>query len=164
MFLLIQFAHRGFLLGDSKSVNWGFDTDNDRLVMLDLGGVEYKPRFKNRQIRGYMEHAVFSFERSPNTMKHWAMAWFDEKTEAAGDRLPSLDAASEIANGLPMQAEWQSSPAKIAASMDALDEDFANYDNLPSVAQACTVLVDHILAGIHGLRFSLRICLCSLIC
>ena len=86
---------------------------------------------------------------------------FDERTEAAGDRLPSLDAASEIANGLPMQAAWQSSPAKIAASMDALDEDFANYDDLPSVAQACTVLVDHILAGIHGLRFSLRICLCS---
>ena len=135
LFLMIQAAHEGVILGDSKAANWACDLQGitestfKRLVMIDLGGVYFKKleTLGRGEFRAVVERLLVSFPGAPAALVAAGEKWFRHAAADAPGRVPRLDVALEIQSGLvysPLLLQPSPGPAIAAAlqvSVDAVE-------------------------------------------
>ena len=108
LFLMIQAAHEGVILGDSKAANWACDlqgiteSTTKRLVMIDLGGVYFKKleTLGRGEFRAVVERLLVSFPGAPAALVAAGEKWFRHAAADAPGHVPSEEDALQIQYGL----------------------------------------------------------------
>ena len=135
LFLMIQAAHEGVILGDSKAANWACDLQGitesaiKRLVMIDLGGVYFKKleTLGRGEFRAVVERLLVSFPGAPAALVAAGEKGFRHAAADAPGHVPSAEVALQIQFGLvysPFLLQPSPGPAIAAAlqvSVDAVE-------------------------------------------